>query len=78
MGQRISYYRNNFKKGLKEIIFENFSEFRQWYLETDISSIEEFGEPFGNPRLKTYLRQDPDLKGDFHKLDKNLIDELTS
>ncbi len=78
MGARISYYKNNFKKGLKDIIFENFCAFRQWYLNTDKSSMEEFDEPFGNEILKTYLNQNTDFKSDFHKLDKKLIDELIS
>ena len=78
MGQRISYFKNNLNKGLKELIFENFSSFRQWYLETDNSSIEEFNEPLGNEKLKLYFKQKTDFKTDFDKLDKNLIDELTS
>lgn len=78
MGQRISYFKNNFEKKLKEIIFENFSSFRQWYLDTDKSSMEEFNEPFGNEKLKSYFKQNTDFKTDFDNLDKNLIDELTS
>lgn len=78
MGQRISYFKNNFDKKLKEIIFENFSSFRQWYLDTDKSSMEEFNEPFGNEKLKSYFKQNTDFKTDFDNLDKNLIDELTS
>lgn len=78
MGQRISYFKNNFSKGLKDLIFENFSSFRQWYLDTDKSSLEEFNEPFGNENLKNYLKQNTDLKTDFDKLDKKLIDELTA
>jgi hypothetical protein len=78
MGQRISYYRNNFKKGLKEIIFNNFSAFKEWYIETDKSSMEEFDEPFGDETLIIYLKQNPDLKTDFPKLDKKLVDGLTS
>lgn len=78
MGQRISYFKNNFNKGLKELIFENFSSFRQWYLDTEKSSIEEFNEPFGNEKLKIYFNQNKDYKTDFDNLDKNFIDELTS
>ena len=78
MGQRINYFKNNFHIGLKEIIFENFTSFRKWYLDTDKSSIEEFDEPFGNENLKNYLKQNTDFKTDFKHLDKNLIDELTS
>lgn len=78
MGQRISYFKNNFGKGLKELIFENFSSFQQWYLDTDKSSIDEFNEPFGNDTLKDYFKQARDLQGDFEILDKNFIDELTS
>lgn len=78
MGQRISYFKNNFNKGLKELIFENFSSFRQWYLDTDNSSIEELNEPFRNEKLKLYFKQNTDYKTDFDNLDKNLIDELTS
>jgi hypothetical protein len=78
MGQRISYYRNNFKKGFKEIIFNNFSAFKEWYLEMDNSSMEEFDEPFGNETLIIHLKQSPDLKTDFPNLDKKLVDELTS
>lgn len=78
MGQRISYFKNNFGKGLKDLIFENFSSFRQWYLDTDKSSIEEFNEPFGNENLKNYFKQNTNLKLDFDNLDKNLIAELTA
>jgi hypothetical protein len=78
MGQRISYYRNNFKKELQDIIFENFSAFRQWYLETEKSSMDEFGEPFGNEMLIAYLKENPDFEIDFSRLNKKLIDELTA
>ena len=69
MGQRISYFKNNLNKGLKELIFENFSSFRQWYLETDNSSIEEFNEPLGTEKLKLYFKQNTDFKTDFDKLE---------
>lgn len=78
MGQRVSYFKNNFGKGLKELIFENFLSFQQWYLDTDKSSIEEFNEPFGNDNLKEYFKQARDLQEDFETLDKHFIDELTS
>jgi hypothetical protein len=78
MGQRISYYRSILRKTLKETIFENFSTFRQWYLDADESSILEFNETFGNEELKSYLTQNDDFEYNFHKLDKKLIDELTS
>lgn len=78
MGQRINYFKNNFNKGLKELIFENFSSFRRWYLDTDNSSMEEFNEPFGHQKLKIYFSQNTDFKTDFDNLHKNLIDELTS
>jgi len=78
MGQRISYYKNNYDKGLKELLFDNYSNFRQWYLDFDKSSIDEFNEPFGNESLKEYFIQDRDLEMDFATLDKKFIDELTS
>lgn len=78
MGQRISYCKNNSNKGLKELIFENFPSFRKWYLDANQSSIEEFNESFGNEYLISYLEQGGDLLTDFDKLDKKLIDELTS
>lgn len=78
MGQRISYYKNNYNKGLKEIIFENIILFRQWYLDKDKTSMEEFNEPFGNEELKTYFKKESNLITDFENLDKKLIDELTS
>jgi hypothetical protein len=78
MGQRISYFKNNFGKGLKELIFENFLSFQQWYLDKDKSSIEEFNEPFGNDTLKVYFKHAKDLQEDFEALPKNFIDELTS
>jgi len=78
MGQRIGYYRNYQKKGLKDIIFENFAPFREWYLDREQSSLEDFDEQFGNETIKNYFKRDPDFKFDFHKLDKKLIDELVS
>ncbi len=59
-------------------MFENYSEFRTWYLDYDKSSIEEFNEPFGNEILKDYFKQERNLQTDFGSLDKSFIDELTS
>jgi hypothetical protein len=78
MGQRISYFKNNFSKGLKNILFENYSKFRTWYLDYDKSSIQEFNESFGNEILKDYFKQERNLEAEFENLDKNFIDELTS
>jgi hypothetical protein len=78
MGQRLSYFKNNFDKGLKDLIVENFVEFRQWYLDYDKSSMVEFNEPFGSEKLKVYFRKKTDFKSEFDKLDKKLIDEVTS
>ena len=78
MGQRISYLKNNFDKGLKDLLFENYSNFRTWYLDYDKSSMEEYNEPFGNEVLKDYFKQYRDFEADFENLDKNFIDELTS
>jgi len=78
MGQRISYFKNNFNKGLKDLLIDNYSTFRQWYLDFDKSSMDEFNEPFGNENLKEYFRQERDLQADFENLDKKFIDELTS
>lgn len=78
MGQRISYFKNNFGKTLKDLIFENFSSFRQWYLEMDKSSMADFKEPFGNEKVKNYFNLNPNFETDFEKLDKKLVDELTS
>lgn len=78
MGQRISYFKNNFNKGLKDLLFENYSKYRQWYLDYDKSSMDEFNEPFGNESLKAYFSEAQNLQADFENLDKKLIDELTS
>ncbi|MFV0513403.1 MAG: hypothetical protein ACK5MY_07200 [Jhaorihella sp.] len=78
MGQRISYFKNNFDEGLKDLLFDNYSKYRTWYLDFDKSSMEEFNEPFGNVTLKEYFKQDRNLQTDFENLDKNFIDELTS
>lgn len=78
MGQTILYFKNNFNKGLKDIIFENYPSFRQWYLDTDKFSIEEYNEQYGNEMLIKYFKQDRDLTSDFGKLDNRLIDELTA
>lgn len=78
MGQKISYFKNNYYKELRELLFENYSNFRQWYLDYDRSSMDQFKEPFGNERLKEYFKQDRDLQADFIKLEKEFIDELTS
>ncbi|WP_295797958.1 hypothetical protein [Mucilaginibacter sp.] len=78
MGQRVSYYRSILRKTLKETIFENFSTFRQWYLDAADSSVLQFNETFGNKELKSYLAQNDDFEYNLHNLDKKLIDELTS
>ncbi len=78
MGQRIGFFKNDFDNGLKELLFDNYSKFRQWYLDYDKSSMEEFNEPFGSEELKTYFRKETEFITDFDKLDKRLIDELTS
>lgn len=77
MGQRISYYRSILRKTLEKTIFENFSTFRQWYLDAAESSLE-FNETFGNKELKNYLAQNDDFEYNLHNLDRKLIDELTS
>lgn len=78
MGQRITYFKSNSGKGLKETIFDHSPSFRQWYLDTAQSSVEEFNEPFGNENLKNYLKQNTDFKTGFDNLEKNLVDELTA
>jgi hypothetical protein len=78
MGQRISYFKNNFDKGLKDLLFENYIKFRQWYLDYDKYSMDEFNEPYGNEKLIAYFNQNMDLQTDFGNLDKNFIDELTA
>lgn len=78
MGQRISFLRNNEHKGFKDLLFEHFTPFREWYLEMDRSSQEEFNETFGEESIKNYLASTPDFKNDFDQLDKRLIDEITS
>ena len=52
MGQRISYFKNNFNKSLKELLVDKYLQFRQWYLDMDKFSSEEFNEPFGSEILK--------------------------
>lgn len=78
MGQRISYYKNDFSKNLKTLILENFSLYRSWYLEMNRDSMEEFDELFGNEELRVYFRQHTDIGDDFQALDRMLIDELTA
>lgn len=78
MGIRISYFKNNFKKGLKEVIIENFTAFQEWYLNRHNESMEEFGEPFGTEELKAYFAQNPNFEKDFDTLEKMLLDEITS
>lgn len=78
MGQRISFFKNNFDKRLKDLLFDNYSKFWTWYLDNYKSSIEEFNEPFGNELLIKYFKQDRDFHAEFESLDKKFIDELTS
>lgn len=77
MAQRIHYYKNNANKSLKELLFNNFSKYKQWYLDFEKSSIEEFNEPFGLPSVLNFFQQDLDFEAVFESLDKKLIDELT-
>lgn len=74
MGQRISYFRSKSGKTLIELIIEHFEAFRKWYLATD----DEFNGFFGSKELRIYLRLKPDFPTEFEKIDKHLIDELTS
>jgi uncharacterized protein Usg len=78
MGQRISYFKNNFGKGLKDLLFENYSKFRAWYLDFDKCSMEEFNESFGNEIIKDYFKQERNLSVEFGTLDQKFVDELTS
>ncbi len=78
MGQRISFYKNNFKEDLKEIIFGNYDDFKKWYLDSEKTALEDFDEQYGTEELKTYLRKDADFRSEFQNLPQQLIDELTS
>jgi hypothetical protein len=78
MGQRISYFKNDHGKGLKDLLIENFSAFKIWYLDYDKDSIEEFNEPFADETFKAHLVAVNDLALDFKNLEKKFIDELTS
>jgi hypothetical protein len=80
MGQRIGFYKNNFGKGLKDLLFENYENFRKWYLETQKSSLIEFNEPFGNENLKLFFKENLCLTKDFSsiKVDEVLFNELVS
>lgn len=78
MGQKISFFKNNFDKRLKELLIDNYSTFRPWYLDYHKSSMEEFNEPFGTEALKIYLRGETEFITDIDNLDKKLINELTA
>ena len=78
MGLRITYYRNNDGKTLKDLIIQNYVQFREWYLQQEKISKEEFNELFGNEQIKHYLHNNEYVMGDFEPIDKRLIDELTS
>ena len=78
MGQRISFFKNNYNIGLKDLLINNYSIFRQWYLDSDKSSREEFNETFGNECIIDYFKKDLDFISEFNNLDKKIIDELTS
>jgi hypothetical protein len=76
MGQRISFFMNNYRKQLKDLVFENFFAFRIWYFEYYNEANYEPNENFGNEELKNYLIQGTDFKVDYNSLDRQLIDEL--
>lgn len=78
MGRRISYFKIPKHTQVKDLIFDNFGAFRQWFLDEDKASMDEFNEPFGNVNLTSYLSQNTDFKADFDNLEKSLIDELTA
>ncbi len=77
MGQRITFYRNNYGRTLKELLFDNYSVFRSWYLQQDRASMEEYNEHIGSEEVSMYLEKEADLAASFQSLDKKLIDQLT-
>lgn len=77
MGQRISFFRNNFSYDLKSLLKVNYEDFKQEYLKYEKDSLQEFNEPFGNEELKKFLIKNCELP-DFNILDKKIIDELTA
>lgn len=65
MGSWINYFKNNNSKKLKDLIFENYSSFRQWSLDLDQWEI-----------FKNHLPECVNLN--FDSIDKKIVDELTS
>jgi hypothetical protein len=78
MGQRISYLKNNFGKGLKDLIIENYVNYRNWYLEEEKLSLDEYDENFGEENLKLFFRENPILKNNLENLNITLVNQLTS
>ncbi|XZF13964.1 hypothetical protein ACTHGU_19470 [Chitinophagaceae bacterium MMS25-I14] len=65
-------------KHLKDLMFENYADFRQWFTDEHKNSMKEFNQPLADERLISFLKTTDDLEACFNDLDKNLIDELTS
>jgi hypothetical protein len=71
MGQRISFYKNNSEYSIKELLIENYSVFKDWYLNVYLSDEEK-----NNYILYKYLIKNINLKDNFKNLKHKLINEI--
>lgn len=78
MGIRIHFYKNNFSTGLKNLILENYSDYAEWYLNKNKSSVEEFNEIYGTKELIDFFSKNRSIENDLSLIDKKLVDEMTA
>lgn len=78
MGQRISFFKNESNKGLKDLIRNHFSVFRQSWLDATLLPDGSTEVPYGQDELYEYLKREPPVVPDFDQLPKQLLDELTA
>lgn len=78
MGSRISYFRNNDGKTLKQLLVAHYAQFREWYLQQQKISKTSFNEEFGSEFVKNYMYKNAIIPSDFSGINSRLIDELAS
>ncbi|WP_108869310.1 hypothetical protein [Aquimarina aquimarini] len=77
MGIRIQFFKSKLDKELKDLIFENYSDFAKWYVDRNNASIEEFDETYGTKQLIDFFTQNKKISKDLNLLPQKIIDEMT-
>lgn len=75
MGRRISYYLSNDGSTFKELIHNQYQDFRQWFLKMHAGSIEEFNEELGSEQLIQLLKAYKKFP-EAENIDQKILDEV--